>query len=253
MSKINTLSNKIILMFRKNIYVKNNLSPFKISRTKIDLYFDCKRCFYIDQKYGIKRPHGAALVINNHIVNKFKKNLEILRNTKTIIPETTLISESGFTALDHPRVSHWTDPFKGIESFHKTTNMTVNASIDDIWTDDEKCYPVIIKSISRESKDVENSIWPGYTRQLSLYGHLLQNNDLEIGDFGMIVIINTENDLDHSNLNFKFYIFKRNLELNWIDTTLSEIKILLENDNYPKISNNCKFCNYVNNINNLKK
>ena len=180
MSKINTLSNKIILMFRKNIYVKNNLSPFKISRTKIDLYFDCKRCFYIDQKYGIKRPHGAALVINNHIVNKFKKNLEILRNTKTIIPETTLISESGFTALDHPRVSHWTDPFKGIESFHKTTNMTVNASIDDIWTDDEKCYPVIIKSISRESKDVENSIWPGYTRQLSLYGHLLQNNDLEI-------------------------------------------------------------------------
>ena len=84
MSKINTLSNKIILMFRKNIYVKNNLSPFKISRTKIDLYFDCKRCFYIDQKYGIKRPHGAALVINNHIVNKFKKNLEILRNTKTM-------------------------------------------------------------------------------------------------------------------------------------------------------------------------
>jgi hypothetical protein len=131
--------------------------------------------------------------------------------------------------------------------------MTVNASIDDIWTDDEKCYPVIIKSISRESKDVEESIWPGYTRQLSLYGYLLQNNDLEIGDFGLIVIINTENDLDHSNLNFKFYIFKRNLELNWIDTTLSEIKILLEDDNYPKISNNCKFCNYINNVNNLKK
>jgi len=240
-------------MFRKNIYVKNNLSPFKISRAKIDLFFDCKKCFYVDQKYGIKRPHGAALVINNHIVNKFKKNLGVLRSTKTTIPETTLISETGFTALDHQKINHWTDPFKGIRSLHKKTNMMVNANLDDVWTDGEKCYPVIIKSISRNAEDIEDSIWPGYTRQLSLYGFLLQNNDIEIGDFGIIVMINTEDDLDHSNLNFKFYIYKKNLELNWIDRTLSEIKILLENDNYPEIFNNCKFCNYINNINKLKK
>ena len=139
-------------MFRKNIYVKNNLSPFKISRTKIDLFFDCKRCFYVDQKYGIKRPHGAALVINNYIVNKFKKNLDILRNTKTIIPETSLISQAGFKALNHEKIYQWTDPFKGITSLHKKSNMIINANIDDIWTDDKKCYPVILKSISRNKR-----------------------------------------------------------------------------------------------------
>ncbi len=239
-------------MFRKNIYVKNNLSPFKISRTKIDLFFDCKRCFYIDQRYGIKRPHGAAMVINNHIVTKFKKNLEVLRNTKTIIPETKLISKSGFTALDHQKINQWIDPFRGIRILHKQTNMIISANLDDVWTDNEKCYPVIIKSISRNGKDIEDSIWPGYTRQLSLYGYILQNNNLEIGDFGIIVMINTEDDLDHSNLNFKFYIFKRNLEFNWVDRTLSEIKILLENDEYPKTSNNCKFCNYIKNVNKLE-
>ena len=70
------------VMFRKNLYIKDNLSPYKISRTKIDLFFDCHRCFYIDQRLGIKRPHGAALVINNNIVNKFKKNLDIFeKNT----------------------------------------------------------------------------------------------------------------------------------------------------------------------------
>ena len=71
-------------MFRKNIYVKNNLSPFKISRTKIDLFFDCKRCFYFDKKLGIKRPHVTALDINIHIVNKFK-NLGV--NIDSISPE----------------------------------------------------------------------------------------------------------------------------------------------------------------------
>jgi hypothetical protein len=131
--------------------------------------------------------------------------------------------------------------------------MIINANIDDVWTDNEKCYPVILKSISRNNKDIEDSIWPGYARQLSLYGYLLQNNNLEIGNFGIIAVINTEDDLDHSSLNFKFYLFKKNLELNWIETTLSEIKILLENDNCPDFSNNCKFCNYINNINNLKQ
>ena len=92
----------------------------------------------------------------------------------------------------------------------------------------------------------------GYTRQLSLYGYLLKNNNLKI-NFGIIAVINTEEDLDHSSLNFKFYLFKRNLDLSWIEKTLSDIKILLENDDYPVVSSNCKFCNYIRNINDLKK
>ena len=107
-------------MFRKNLYIKDNLSPYKISRTKIDLFFDCHRCFYIDQRLGIKRPHGAALVINNNIVNKFKKNLDILRKTQTIIPETTaLIPEIGLKPLMHDKINLWINTFTGIQSFLK--------------------------------------------------------------------------------------------------------------------------------------
>ena len=55
-------------MFKRRLYIKNNLDPFPISRTKIDLFFECKRCFYLDLKFGIKRPHGTPLVINNRII-----------------------------------------------------------------------------------------------------------------------------------------------------------------------------------------
>ena len=58
-------------MFKKKIYIEGSRIPFKLSRTKIDLYFECKRCFYLDQKFGIRRPHGAPLVINNKIVEDF--------------------------------------------------------------------------------------------------------------------------------------------------------------------------------------
>ena len=197
-------------MFRKNLYIKDNLSPYKISRTKIDLFFDCHRCFYIDQRLGIKRPHGAALVINNNIVNKFKKNLDILRKTQTIIPETTaLIPEIGLKPLMHDKINLWINTFTGIQSFHKKTNIKITANIDDVWKSDTECYPVIIKSISRPDEDVEGSVWPGYTRQLSLYSYLLKHNGLQTGDSGIIVMINTSNDKNYSRLEFKYFLYKK--------------------------------------------
>ena len=98
-------------MFRKNIYVKNNLSPFKISRTKIDLFFDCKRCFYVDQKFGIKRPHGTALVINNYIVNKFKKTLKSLEKLEQLYLKLIDFA-AWFTALNHEKINQWINPFR---------------------------------------------------------------------------------------------------------------------------------------------
>ena len=66
-------------MFKKKLYSNNSARPFKLSRTKIDLFFECRRCFFLDQKFGIKRPHGTPLVLSNRIVDDFKKELNICR------------------------------------------------------------------------------------------------------------------------------------------------------------------------------
>ena len=71
-------------MFKKKLYSNNSSRPFKLSRTKIDLFFECRRCFFLDQKIGIRRPHGTPLVLNNRIVEDFKKELNICRTEKNI-------------------------------------------------------------------------------------------------------------------------------------------------------------------------
>ena len=58
---------------------------------------------------------------------------------------------------------------------------------------------------------------------------IFTSNNLEIGNFGIIAMINTEDDLDYSSLNFKFYLFKKNLELNWLEHYLKS--------NYLKMMN----------------
>ena len=47
-----------------------------------------------------------------------------------------------------------------------------------------------------------------YTPTISIW-ILTSNNNLEIGNFGIIAVINTEEDLDHSSLNFSFIYLRK--------------------------------------------
>ena len=73
-------------MFKKNIYDNKTKKPFKISRTKIDLFLIARDAF-LDQKFGIRRPHGTPLVINNKIINNFKQELKECRDQKKVHPK----------------------------------------------------------------------------------------------------------------------------------------------------------------------
>ena len=43
---------------KRNLYTDKSErdKPFKLSRSKVDLFLDCPRCFYIDRKMGVGRP-----------------------------------------------------------------------------------------------------------------------------------------------------------------------------------------------------
>ena len=45
----------------------------KISRSKIDLFLECPRCFYLDVVKKIKRPPGFPFNLNNAVDMLLKK------------------------------------------------------------------------------------------------------------------------------------------------------------------------------------
>lgn len=238
-------------MWKKNLYVKNNLTPFGISRSKIDLFFDCKRCFYLDQKFGIKRPHGTSLVINNFVVNNFKTSLNKYRISQSIIPESNLICKK-LIPSNHRLLPSWNDQFKGIYFIDKKTNFKIKANLDDVWicADTENNYPVIIKSTSRRKDISSDTIWPGYWKQLSLYAYLLSKNSLKISDKGILVYLNTadKNKINQKEIDFDILIFESQLDFSWIEPSLDKIFNILNADSVPDESSFCKFCKYQKSI-----
>ena len=241
-------------MFKKRLYSSNSSRPFKLSRTKIDLFFECKRCFFLDQKLGIKKPHGTPLVLSNRIVEDFKKELNICRVEKSIHSRIKELNKN-LIPLSHSKLEDWRSSFKGTAFLHDSTNLLINGIIDDIWWDrsTNKNHSVIIKSNSKKDQMSYENIWPGYWRQLSLYSYLLTKNSLPMSLTGMLVFINTPTNISQieSKQNFSVNIFERILDFEWIEPTIQEISQTLNNDKPPENSKKCKYCNYYYNIKKL--
>ena len=67
----------------RNIYDPNSDKPFKLSRSKVDNYISCQRCFYIDRRLGVGQPPGFPFNINSAVDELLKRNLIAIEFKKT--------------------------------------------------------------------------------------------------------------------------------------------------------------------------
>lgn len=52
---------------------------FKISRTKLELFLNCPRCFYLDRRLGIGRPSGPPFTLNSAVDKLLKAEFDVHR------------------------------------------------------------------------------------------------------------------------------------------------------------------------------
>ena len=54
-------------------------TPFKISRSKIELFHRCPTCFYKDVKLGLRKPPMPGWAINSAVDSLLKKEVDFCR------------------------------------------------------------------------------------------------------------------------------------------------------------------------------
>ena len=54
----------------------NPEKTFKISRSKIELFFNCATCFYKDAKLGLRKPPMPGWAINSAVDDLLKKEIK---------------------------------------------------------------------------------------------------------------------------------------------------------------------------------
>jgi CRISPR/Cas system-associated exonuclease Cas4 (RecB family) len=222
---------------------------WRLSRSKIDLFIECPRCFYLDNKLGTSRPRGPAFTLNVAVDELFKKEFDAYRKSQTAHP---IMQKYKIDAVPfkHKKLNDWRDNFSGIAYDHADTGFTVCGAVDDIW--EKKGGSLIVVDYKATSKEgvietLADSSWEDqYRRQIGVYQWLLEKNGFSVNPVGYFVYANASKDLEAFNdtLTFETTVVPCEGETEWIEPTLERIHTCLESDAIPPSGDACEFCPY---------
>lgn len=236
-----------------NMYDANADEPFKLSRSKIDLFLECPRCFYYDRKLGIGRPPGYPFNLNSAVDTLLKKEFDIHRASDKVHP---LIKKYGVDArpVAHEQLDEWRENFRGIRYLHKPTNLLITGAIDDLWINSKGEYLVVDYKATAKAGTITalDQDWQiGYKRQMEVYQWLLRQNGCKVSRTGYFVYCNGKTDREafDAKLEFDITLIPYTGNDSWIEPTVIEAHKCLNNSKIPKAGSDCDYCGYIRAVN----
>jgi len=223
-------------------------SKWRLSRSKIALFLECARCFYVDNKLGVARPPGFPFNLNSAVDFLLKKEFDVHRVNGTKHPIHT---QYGVDAVPfaHPEIDVWRENFKGIECKHTPTGLTIAGAVDDVWVNPKgELIVVDYKSTSKDGKieSLDEEWHDGYKRQMEIYQWLLRQKGFTVSDTGYWVYANARKDKKafDATLEFEVTLIAYKGSTDWVEGTLAALKKCGDSAEIPAASPDCDYCRY---------
>lgn len=233
----------------RGLYDPESPEPFKLSRSKIELFLDCPRCFYYDRKLGVGRPPGFPFALNSAVDHLLKLEFDIHRLNGT---KHALIEKYGVDArpVPHEDLEKWRHNFTGIQYLHPATNFLVFGAIDDLWQNSQGEYIVVDYKATSKSEDITelNKEWQnGYKRQMEIYQWLLRQNGYKVSSTGYFVYCNGQTDREafDGKLEFDITLIPYTGNDSWVEKAIIDAHKCLNGDTIPTGKPECDYCRYV--------
>ncbi|HEY0010537.1 MAG TPA: PD-(D/E)XK nuclease family protein [Candidatus Paceibacterota bacterium] len=222
---------------------------WRLSRSKIELFNECPRCFYLDNKLGTARPRGPAFTLNIAVDALLKKEFDAHRVSASAHP---LMTKYGIDAVPfkHSNMNTWRENFEGVECVDEGTGFTICGAVDDIWVSPSGELIVVDYKATSKTGTIESladSSWHDqYKRQMGVYQWLLRRNGFTVSPIGYFVYANADGDKTafDGKLEFEITVVPCEGETGWIDDMLPKIKETLDSSAIPPVGKGCEYCAY---------
>lgn len=231
----------------RNIFNPNSSEPFKLSRSKIEDFLRCPRCFYLDRRLGVGKPAQLPFNLNSAVDHLFKKEFDIHRAKGEPHP---LMEHYGIKAIpfSHPKLNEWRENFVGIQYYHEPSNFIITGAIDDLWVTPEGDIIVVdYKSTSKDSEVTIDAEWQrSYKNQMEIYQWLLRKIGFSVSPVGYFVYANGRRDKKSfdAKLEFTISIIPYEGDDRWVENAILDAHKCLRGDRLPESALQCEYCQY---------
>lgn len=230
----------------RNIFDPKSQETFNLSRSKIELFLECPRCFYIDRRLGIGRPGGLPFTLNSAVDFLLKKEFDIHRAKQSRHP---LMEAYGIEAVpfNTDLIDEWRNNFRGVRFLHKPTNLMISGAVDDVWVNPQgELIVVDYKATSTNNEiSLDADYRQGFKRQMEIYQWLLRRNGFKVSDLGYFVYANGDKDKEafDGKLEFKVDILPYKGNDNWVEQAILDAHKCLTGE-MPPPEPSCEYCAY---------
>lgn len=232
----------------RNIYDPVAETPFKLSRTKLELFVNCPCCFYLELRLGIPQPPTLPFTLNSAVDALLKAEFDTYRKTGTPHP---LMVENQVDAIPfcHERLDEWRDSLRrGIRFHHRPTNLILAGGIDDVWANSAGDLIIVdYKATAKKGEVGIDAPWQiSYKRQIEIYQWLFRRNGFPVHPTAYFVYCNGNSSRSafDGRLEFKIKLIPYEGSDEWVEDALFEALRCLQLRSVPPETETCNFCQY---------
>lgn len=240
----------------KNLYTPNSAEAFRLSRSKIDFFLNCPRCFYLDRRLGVGQPPGYPFSLNSAVDELLKREFDIHRAKGTKHPLQKKYKIDAIP-LAHKKIDEWRDSLRrGITYHHADTNFKITGGVDDLWVrPNGELIIVDYKATSKKEEVNLDAEWQiGYKRQMEVYQWLFRQNGFKVSHTGYFVYCNGNSDAKafDGKLEFDVSVLPYKGNDAWVEQAILDAHKCLNSEKMPAASADCDYCAYRDAVNNVE-
>lgn len=230
-------------------YQPENPNPYKLSRSKVENFLNCPRCFYLDRVCKVAAPSGPPFMINSAVDSLLKAEFDTHRANGQKHP---IQEEYGIDAepASHELLDKWRENFHGVQYLDEENNLLLFGAIDDLWINSNGEYIVVDYKATAKSepvKELGEAKWHHqYRRQIEFYQWLLRKNGHKVSDTGYWVYCTGRPNEKAFNKKvvFDVHLIEHRGDDSWVAPTIKKLKACLDGDKIPTGAEDCEYCNY---------
>ena len=176
----------------------NNDQPYELSRSRIENFFKCPACFYMQQVEGIVFPSIPGFNINEATDILLKRDFDFYREKQESHPFLISKGYSHLIPFQHENFELWTQSLHfgakdRMHYDHLDTNLRIGGGLDDVWFNQKtsKIHIVDYKSTSQKKDygpiNLDDYWKSAYKRQMDLYVWIMKQKGLDVDDVGFFL------------------------------------------------------------------
>ncbi len=234
----------------RNLFDPGSSDPIKLSRSKIELFTMCPRCFYMDVRLGISRPSTPPYTLNSAVDNLLKNEFDLLRKNGEA---HELMKKYHIDALplqhkDLPRWRGEVTAYEGAMAVDEKSNILVNGLVDDLWVNKKGELIIVDYKSTSTTKEIslEDEYKQSYKRQMEIYQWIFRKLGFSVSDTGYFIFANAMKNLPKfdGKLEFEMTVLSHKGDDSWVEKTLLDIRKTLVKNDIPSPDSSCEYCAY---------